>query len=394
MQAHNENAIPVLSSNLQVDLADKEPRRALKRSAPEGPEGPRHDETAPKRSRLQAWFGGPVRALGALLGNIKAAPRDHTAKSNESSVESHVPQEGAQFVAGRRTMLTARKKVLAPTPDAQDSAGAAECSDSSAHVSAFAFRTGPFLDETQPGTRDNHFPFGEKEGLPAEVHAPVAASHVSATLCPPHAAPLHGGWQAEVHASAVAPHAGAVTSSSVACLINQFEQISDASLRERRDTSQSIISPGVPSALRETDGIAPLLDMAPPRERQHVRFESSIAQDFPDLLHVLPERQVDFATSSTAVVTIINVSNDCVAFKFKASSPACLARPAGGTLPPGARQDVKLSLGSAFRGKSVNEKYLIQAIAVRYPVVLSREEWAMKDSSSSKCRLQAVRHVE
>jgi hypothetical protein len=57
-------------------------------------------------------------------------------------------------------------------------------------------------------------------------------------------------------------------------------------------------------------------------------------------------------------------------------------------------QTIRLSLASALDGKSVKEQYLVQAIAVQSPAVLSRDEWAAMGSKNlHELRLPAVRQI-
>lgn len=101
------------------------------------------------------------------------------------------------------------------------------------------------------------------------------------------------------------------------------------------------------------------------------------------LLHV-DQDEVHFARASFATtVTLTNVSRGYVAYKFKASTSACLARPASGTMKPGERRDVRLSLGATVPDRqAVREKYLVRSIPVQSPDALSRDEWAAMGKSS------------
>lgn len=113
-----------------------------------------------------------------------------------------------------------------------------------------------------------------------------------------------------------------------------------------------------------------------------------------DLLEVLPRNEIDFSRDHAVTVSIKNTSAGFVAFKFKASSCMCLARPSRGTLKPSEMQTIRLSLASALDGKSVKEQYLVQAIAVQSPAVLSRDEWAAMGSKNlHELRLPAVRQI-
>lgn len=122
-----------------------------------------------------------------------------------------------------------------------------------------------------------------------------------------------------------------------------------------------------------------------------------LQEKFSDLLQIQPEQAVHFSKfHSAASVKLKNVSKSCVAFKFKASSPACLARPMSGTLGPGEIRDVQVSLGAllAVGGQAVREKYLVLAMAVQSPAALGRDEWAAVDKGAVReLRLAAVREA-
>lgn len=119
--------------------------------------------------------------------------------------------------------------------------------------------------------------------------------------------------------------------------------------------------------------------------KKRVRFDDEARPTFSDLLRVQPEKEIRFPPSAVATtMTLANVSQRNVAFKFKASTPSCCARPMSGTLKPGERREICLSLVASVGRESVNEKYLIQAIPVQTSGPLSREEWAAIGKSSMR----------
>jgi len=121
-------------------------------------------------------------------------------------------------------------------------------------------------------------------------------------------------------------------------------------------------------------------------------FEDEVV--FSDLLRVQPEKEFRFAqAASVTTVTLKNVSQHNVAFKFKASTSSCLARPMTGTLQPGETLEALLTLAPRVgTQEAVSEKYLIQAMQVQSSTVLSRDEWAaMGKGSIREQRLPAVR---
>jgi len=140
----------------------------------------------------------------------------------------------------------------------------------------------------------------------------------------------------------------------------------------------------------------PVAATAPSRKR--VRFEDEVESwvekcAFSNLLSVQPDNEIRFARSATSTTVMLeNISGRNVAFKFKASTHSCLARPMSGTIQPGERQEVLLSLNPVFGQGAVREKYLVQAMQVQSPAVLSREEWvAMGKGSVCELRLPALR---
>jgi hypothetical protein len=133
---------------------------------------------------------------------------------------------------------------------------------------------------------------------------------------------------------------------------------------------------------------------APPGASTQVRFAEPEASGLLDLLQIQPHSEIDFSRENAVTLSIKNVSTGFVAFKFKASSCMCLARPSRGTLEPSEVQRIRLSLASALDGKAVKEQYLVQAIAVKSSAVLSRDEWtAMSSKSLRELRLPAVRQI-
>lgn len=131
-----------------------------------------------------------------------------------------------------------------------------------------------------------------------------------------------------------------------------------------------------------------------PASRKRVRFEEEVKpSSFSDLIRIQPEKEVRFAQSTSfTTMTLNNVSQRSVAFKFKASTSSCLARPMTGTMQPGERREVRLSLAPSFGSQAVSERYLIQAMPVESSAVLSRDEWAaMGKGSLCELRMPALR---
>jgi len=155
---------------------------------------------------------------------------------------------------------------------------------------------------------------------------------------------------------------------------------------------------GVPTSALRSQGHVNASQHNKPHAARHVRFEHIPPERFSDLVHIQPEREferrIDLSEASCAVLTLRNVSKGFVAFKFRASSTSCLARPSQCTLHPGTAQEVRVSLTSSLKGKRVQEQYLVQATVARSDAPISREEWAALDKSAVyELKLPVVRQI-
>jgi len=124
------------------------------------------------------------------------------------------------------------------------------------------------------------------------------------------------------------------------------------------------------------------------------RLGETEASGLLDLLDIQPQLEIDFSRENAITLSIKNISSGFVAYKFKASSCMCLARPSRGTLEPSQVQQIRLSLATALDGKTVKEQYLVQAISVQSSAVLSRDAWAaMSSKGLHELRLPVVRQI-
>jgi len=343
----------------------------LKRSADEG-----NSEPAPKRSRLQSWFGAPSRALSAI-SNFIAAPAAPNVTEQAKGSSSCPPGLNAQVVGA---------------------ASAPSC------VSLGSVK--PLLNALPTGARSTG-----SLGAPAQQ---VAIGHCSRS---------HGQEATQLapktSGSTIALSSASTGRTAVAAN-NVSRSFADGSRYSSMDPALSVCAPDHWSRTRGERLGGAVVDATPKgraqgralekpdqdvqNSRKRVGFEEEAEkpspgkQSFSSLLRVLPGREVRFAKcnpnrpgASNSTVTLTNASQGYVAFKIKATSAGCLALPSTGTLKPGQNLEVRLTLGSACGTHAVKEKYLIQAMPVQSPVTPNREQWAKGKNSGQDVRLLAVR---
>lgn len=102
------------------------------------------------------------------------------------------------------------------------------------------------------------------------------------------------------------------------------------------------------------------------------------------LLHLEPDSTLHFrralrSASPSRMLKLTNVHPGNVAFKVKTTAPkAYLVRPSSGTLRPNESQEVQIILQptAGADGQAGAHRFLVQAVTVQSPEVVSREQWA------------------
>lgn len=107
-----------------------------------------------------------------------------------------------------------------------------------------------------------------------------------------------------------------------------------------------------------------------------------------NLLKITPEKTIEFhvllSTTSTCRLQLENTSDEFVAFKIKTTAPKnYLVRPSNGTIPRGGSIDVQIILQpmQSEPPAQCNDRFLVQATAVKSDGPLPRDYWTKLDKA-------------